>query len=38
MRVYYEVSGGPVVVESLEDDPVKGTQQQKIVAAIRLQS
>jgi hypothetical protein len=38
MRLYYTISGGPVVVESLPGDPVKGTVQQNIVAAIRLQS
>ena len=37
-REYYEVSGGPVVVESLPDNPGLGTTQQDIVAAIRLQS
>ena len=37
-REYYEVSGGPVVVESLPDNPGLGTTQQDIIAAIRLQS
>ena len=37
-REYYEVSGGPVVVESLPDNSGLGTTQQDIVAAIRLQS
>ena len=37
-REYYDVSGGPVVVESLPDNPGLGTTQQDIVAAIRLQS
>ncbi len=32
-RVYYNVSGGPVIVKSLDPDPNK-----KIIAAIRLQS
>jgi hypothetical protein len=38
LREYYDVSGGPVIVESLDDDAGKGTTKQNIVAAIRLQS
>jgi hypothetical protein len=38
VRVNYDVSGGPVIVQSLANDPVQGTTKQNIVAAIRLQS
>ena len=37
-REYYDISDGPVVVESLPDDVGEGTYQQNIIAAIRLQS